>query len=290
MISVHVEVLPHLHRTIAYIKSRGAKAGAVLNPSTPVSMLEDIAGDLDFVLVMSVNPGLRRPGVHPAQPRQGAARARPPRRAPAPRAAIEIDGGIDGANAADVVAAGATILVAGSAIFGSPRPGSGHARAARRQPASAAGSRADRRFDATRVRVRYAETDRMGVVYYANYLVWFEVGRTDWLRETGWTYREMEQDGVSLPVIEAHCEYRQPARYDDELEIRDQRRRCDAGPDPVRLRAQPRRRRHGDCRAGTRSMRRWTRTAAPAGCPDACGRCSVTGCAQQYWTRPGSTC
>jgi acyl-CoA thioester hydrolase len=69
------------------------------------------------------------------------------------------------------------------------------------------------------VRVRYAETDRMGVVYYANYLVWFEVGRTEWLRDTGWSYREMEIDGVWLPVIEAHCEYRQPARYDDEIEI-----------------------------------------------------------------------
>ena len=71
----------------------------------------------------------------------------------------------------------------------------------------------------TRLRVRYAETDRMRVVYYANYFVWFEVARTDWLRETGWSYREMEADGVSLPVIEAHCEYRQPARYDDEIEI-----------------------------------------------------------------------
>jgi acyl-CoA thioester hydrolase len=71
----------------------------------------------------------------------------------------------------------------------------------------------------TRVRVRYAETDRMGVVYYANYLVWFEVGRADWLRQTGWTYREMERDGISLPVIEAQCEYRQPARYDDEIDI-----------------------------------------------------------------------
>jgi acyl-CoA thioester hydrolase len=68
--------------------------------------------------------------------------------------------------------------------------------------------------------VRYAETDRMGVVYYANYLVWFEVGRTEWLRDAGWTYRGMEQEGVSLPVIEAHCEYRRAARYDDELEIR----------------------------------------------------------------------
>ncbi|OFW12371.1 MAG: hypothetical protein A3F70_06080 [Acidobacteria bacterium RIFCSPLOWO2_12_FULL_67_14] len=59
----------------------------------------------------------------------------------------------------------------------------------------------------------------MGVAYYANYLVWFEVGRTEWLRATGWSYRDMEQDGVALPVIEAHCEYRQPARYDDELEV-----------------------------------------------------------------------
>src|SRR5687767_6153868 len=59
----------------------------------------------------------------------------------------------------------------------------------------------------------------MGVVYYANFLVWFEVGRTDWLRETGWSYREMELEGFSLPVIEAHCEYRQPARYDDDIEI-----------------------------------------------------------------------
>ena len=72
----------------------------------------------------------------------------------------------------------------------------------------------------TRLRVRYAETDRMGVVYYANYFVWFEVARTDWLRETGWSYREMEADGVSLPVIEAHCDYRQPSHYDDDIEVR----------------------------------------------------------------------
>lgn len=70
------------------------------------------------------------------------------------------------------------------------------------------------------VRVRYAETDQMGVVYYANYLVWFEVGRTDWLRETGWSYREMEVDGLALPVIQAHCEYRQSAKYDDEIDVR----------------------------------------------------------------------
>lgn len=71
-----------------------------------------------------------------------------------------------------------------------------------------------------RLRVRYADTDRMGVVYYANYLVWFEVARTEWLRDTGWSYRQMEEQGVSLPVIQAHCDYRRPARYDDELEIR----------------------------------------------------------------------
>jgi acyl-CoA thioester hydrolase len=70
------------------------------------------------------------------------------------------------------------------------------------------------------VRVRYAETDTMGVVYYSNYLVWFEIGRTDLLRQSGWSYREMELEGFSLPVIEAHCEYKQPARYDDDVEIR----------------------------------------------------------------------
>ena len=70
------------------------------------------------------------------------------------------------------------------------------------------------------IRVRYAETDKMGVVYFANYLVWFEVARADLLRSLGWTYREMEHAGVSLPVIEAHCEYRKPAKYDDEIEVR----------------------------------------------------------------------
>ena len=60
----------------------------------------------------------------------------------------------------------------------------------------------------------------MGVVYYANYLVWFEVGRTDLLRDAGWTYRDMEADGYRLPVLEASCVYRQPARYDDELDVK----------------------------------------------------------------------
>ena len=69
------------------------------------------------------------------------------------------------------------------------------------------------------VRVRYAETDQMGVAYHANYFVWFEVGRTDWLRAFGVTYRDLEAEGFLLPVIEAHCEYRTSARYDDELRI-----------------------------------------------------------------------
>ena len=72
----------------------------------------------------------------------------------------------------------------------------------------------------SRVRVRYAETDKMGVVYYANYFVWFEVARADLLRTLGWTYREMEAEGVALPVIEAHCEYRRGALYDDELDVK----------------------------------------------------------------------
>ena len=70
------------------------------------------------------------------------------------------------------------------------------------------------------LRVRYAETDQMGIVYHAHYLVWFEVARTDLLRQFGWTYREMEEAGVRLPVIQAQCTYLRPARYDDELEVR----------------------------------------------------------------------
>jgi acyl-CoA thioester hydrolase len=73
---------------------------------------------------------------------------------------------------------------------------------------------------ASRIRVRYAETDTMGVVYYANYFVWFEVGRTDLLRDAGWSYRDMEADGYLLPVLEATCLYRQSAKYDDELDVR----------------------------------------------------------------------
>jgi acyl-CoA thioester hydrolase len=72
----------------------------------------------------------------------------------------------------------------------------------------------------TEVRVRYAETDQMGIVYYANYLVWFELGRVELLRSLGLAYSRLETDhGCILPVIEATCRYKSPARYDDEIVI-----------------------------------------------------------------------
>ncbi len=70
------------------------------------------------------------------------------------------------------------------------------------------------------VRVRYAETDQMGVVYHSNYVIWFEVGRVELLRSLGFTYLEMEADGMHLPVVEVRCRYKVPARYDDSLLIR----------------------------------------------------------------------
>ena len=76
-------------------------------------------------------------------------------------------------------------------------------------------------FTESRLRVRYAETDQMGVVYYANYLVWMEVGRVDLCRACGFNYRDMEaQDGILLAVAEAHCRYHAPARFDDEVIVK----------------------------------------------------------------------
>lgn len=76
-------------------------------------------------------------------------------------------------------------------------------------------------FFETTVRVRYAETDRMGVVYHANFFVWFEVGRVEMLRELGVAYREMEEmDDCHIVVVEARCQYKKPARYDDVLRVR----------------------------------------------------------------------
>ena len=70
-----------------------------------------------------------------------------------------------------------------------------------------------------RLRVRYAETDQMGVVYYANYLRYYEAARVEWLRAHGIPYKQIEEDGALFPVIEAHTRYRQPARFDDEIDI-----------------------------------------------------------------------
>ena len=122
MLSVHVEVLPHLHRTVHAIQALGVKAGVVLNPSTPVGTLEEIAGDVDFVLVMSVNPGFGgQTFIARSESKVAAVRALLDRSGNT-AAPIEIDGGIDAVTAPRVVAAGARILVAGNAIFGTPDP------------------------------------------------------------------------------------------------------------------------------------------------------------------------
>ncbi|MEO8257327.1 MAG: ribulose-phosphate 3-epimerase [Acidobacteriota bacterium] len=116
MISVHVEVLPHLHRTVHAIKALGVKAGVVINPATPVGAIELIAGDVDYVLVMSVNPGFSGQRFIPSsEAKIRAVRALLDREGnPAP---VEIDGGIDLRTVGPVVAAGARIVVAGAAIF-----------------------------------------------------------------------------------------------------------------------------------------------------------------------------
>ena len=135
MVSVHVEAVPHLHRTISFIKKLGARAGAVLNPSTPAISLEDIAGDLDYVLVMSVNPGFGGQAFIPHSV-QKVRHVKAVLTAAGSAAPIEIDGGIDEGTAARVVAAGASILVAGQAIFG----GSDPERATRALRAAASGT------------------------------------------------------------------------------------------------------------------------------------------------------
>jgi acyl-CoA thioester hydrolase len=74
---------------------------------------------------------------------------------------------------------------------------------------------------AAQLRVRYAETDQMGVVYHSNYVVWFEVGRVEMLRQLGFTYRDMEQqDNTHIAVVDVHCRFKYPARYDDLIDIR----------------------------------------------------------------------
>ena len=120
-VTVHAEAAVHLHRTIHLIRSLGAKAGVALNPATPVVALEEIAGDLDYVLVMTVNPGFGGQTFIPRSESKVRAVRELLRRAGS-RAPIEVDGGIDVHTAPGIVAAGADILVAGNAIFGSADP------------------------------------------------------------------------------------------------------------------------------------------------------------------------
>ena len=144
LISVHVEILPHLHRTIGLIKSFGAQAGVVLNPSTPVGCVEEVARDVDFVLLMTVNPGFGGQAFIP----RSTSKVRAMRALldeagnPAP---IEVDGGIDEENISRVVAAGADWIVAGSSVFGS-----GDAEAATRRLKTLAVAAAQERLTAHR--------------------------------------------------------------------------------------------------------------------------------------------
>lgn len=118
-VSVHVETTPHLHRTLGHIRSHGLRAGVVLNPATAVSTLSEVAGEVDFVLVMSVDPGFGGQTFIPGSVAK-IARVRRLLDEAGNRAPVEVDGGVDRGNAARVVEAGAEILVAGAAIFGTP--------------------------------------------------------------------------------------------------------------------------------------------------------------------------
>jgi ribulose-phosphate 3-epimerase len=120
-ISVHVEAVTHLQRAIAHLRERKVSPGVALNPATPLSAIEEILPELDYVLVMSVNPGFSGQTFIPHS-LDKLKRVRSVLEGAGSTALIEIDGGIDQTNVSDVVAAGANILVAGQAIFGSADP------------------------------------------------------------------------------------------------------------------------------------------------------------------------
>jgi ribulose-phosphate 3-epimerase len=120
-LTVHVEAVTHLHRTVMHIRSLGVKAGVALNPATPVSLLEDIIDEVDVVLVMSVDPGFSgQTFIRRSPSKVAAVRALIAGRGA--RARIEVDGGIDLDTIGPIAAAGANIVVAGAAIFGQPDP------------------------------------------------------------------------------------------------------------------------------------------------------------------------
>ncbi|WP_251422128.1 ribulose-phosphate 3-epimerase [Veillonella agrestimuris] len=116
----HQETVPHMHRLIQYIKSSGMKAGVSLNPSTPVSTLEDVAAELDMILIMSVNPGFGGQTFIPRAIEKVKQAKALLDAAGNTTAVIEVDGGINDKTAVPIKAAGATVLVAGSAVFGAP--------------------------------------------------------------------------------------------------------------------------------------------------------------------------
>jgi ribulose-phosphate 3-epimerase len=116
-ISVHVEAQPHLQRTLAHLRGRGVRAGVALNPGTPLSALEEILPDVDYVLVMSVNPGFGGQRFLPGS-LDKIRRLRGLIGERGLAVSIEVDGGVDATNARALVEAGADILVAGSAVFG----------------------------------------------------------------------------------------------------------------------------------------------------------------------------
>lgn len=120
ILTVHVEACTHLHRTIQHIKSRRMKAGVTLNPATSLTTLEEILPDVDLVLIMSVNPGFGGQSYIPSSTSK-IKRLREMLDALGSSAYLEVDGGVKATNAGEVVAAGADVLVAGSAVFGGPR-------------------------------------------------------------------------------------------------------------------------------------------------------------------------
>jgi ribulose-phosphate 3-epimerase len=123
-ISLHVEALAHLERAVSHLKSRGMKAGVALNPATPLATLEEILPELDYVLVMSVNPGFGGQGFIPAS-LDKVRRLRGQIASRGLHTRIEVDGGVDLGNVRALVDVGAEILVAGTAVFGQGNPEAG---------------------------------------------------------------------------------------------------------------------------------------------------------------------
>ncbi len=130
-LTVHVETCPHLHRTIQTIRELGLRPGVTLNPATPLSSLEEILPGVDLVLIMSVNPGFGGQSYIPTSTGR-IQRLRAMLDASGSSADLEVDGGVTPANAAEIAAAGADVLVAGSAIFGGPAGIAGNIAAFRR--------------------------------------------------------------------------------------------------------------------------------------------------------------